>query len=257
MNKNLKFTTLFIGLALLLGGCDGDGAKITQGIAQMEVFDFQYRLIQKDSEDKYPVSFKVNDELGCRAAKLTEETLASVLKTRRIPTIALIPAGGFPPTTAIAEITHDMMTPCPPVHELKHESSDLVDVDPRTDARSRPGDVTIKVLGGNSNPTQLTFSIHGVQILVSTQSDGPLVTGPMKVDSIDIPAGLVGGAGGSYIYDANNLIGNRHYAEFILKEILTDPYRLVAEFSFMAKKDPEDDEILIAWDGDLVLQPNL
>jgi hypothetical protein len=225
---------------------------VATGVAQLETFDFFFLKLQ-------PVNglYTIRTDLGsgCADRSFNRSALVDMLNTKTFEFTQVIGGG---PVTVNAGFTFESMEACiaNPV-EVKFDTDDLsvagVDANGNP-VRTRPENIGFDLVEASlSSGGVLNVNVFEIKVIGTTTSR-TAVPGPVDVSTAEIPDGQTGGGSGVFTFD--NL--NPTYIEAELTNVLTNPDRFTATFSFLAKKaDPADPELLLVWDGDMVLRTDL
>lgn len=248
---------LLLLLMLAMAGCtnlQGVG-QVAGAVTQAESFNFKFLRLLKGADGKYSLMLPFTDYSNeCRATSFAETELIDTFKTgiyRRL--VGVTNEGGIPtPQWVNVTFTFDRLAACNTPGEVHYETADLVV--PVTDAN---GNVTYH------HPHGIDADLSGGGVLVINIIDDHFhvynpaqvkATGPMTLDRIELPGGPLGGASGDTYTTAN--IVNPFFV-FNLTGILVNPGRVTGDFAFSAKKAPNDDDLLVVWDGDFVLRTDI
>lgn len=247
--SHLRRLVSLLLLTFAMAGCtnlQGVG-QVAGAVAQAESFNFKYLRFHRDPSGIYGVAIKIINQ--CQTTQFTEDQLFETFRTgayRRN-------AGGVATNTGSNLVfTFDLLAACNTPGEVHYETADLVV--PVTDAN---GNVTYQ------HPHGIDADLSGGGVLVINIIDDYFhvynpaqvkATGPMTLDRIELPGGPLGGASGDTYTTAN--IVNPFFV-FNLTGILTGPGRVTGDFAFSAKKAPNDDDLLVVWDGDFVLRTDI
>jgi hypothetical protein len=241
-----------VAAAVALSGC---GSGVPQAIAEQEQVDYYFQRLQPDANGQYALKMDLGS--GCRDYLFTAAGLADALRTKQFQHTHNLGSG---PVTVTASLTLDAITTCHPATagEVKFVSAQLSE--PFTDANGNPAKRRPKdpntllslVVTELSNGGVLNVGVNGFKLIGTTvsRSDAP---GPITISTAEVPAGQVGGS--SDLFAQTNL--NPAYAEAELTNVLTNPNRFTVTFAFLAKTDPTSNEILLVWDGDMVLRTDI
>lgn len=238
--------------AIVLSGC---GSGLPQAIAEQEQVDYYFQRLQPDANAQYALKMDLGS--GCKNYLFTAPGLADALRTKQFQHTHNLGSG---PVTVTASLTLDSITTCHAASagEVKFVSAQLSE--PFTDAngnqaKRRPKDPNTLlpfVVVELSNGGVLNVGVNGFKLIGTTvsRSDAP---GPITISTAEAPARQVGGSSG--FFAQTNL--NPAYAEAELTNVLTNPNRFTVTFAFLAKTDPASNEILLVWDGDMVLRTDI
>jgi hypothetical protein len=221
--------------------------QVAGAVAQAELFKFKHLRLHRDPAGIYGLTIKIVNQ--CRTTQFTEDQLFETFRTgvyRRT-------AGGVVADTGVEfQFTFDLMAACNSPGEVHYETADLVV--PVTDAN---GNVTYQ------HPHGIDADLSGGGVLDINIIDDHFhvynpaqvkATGPMTLDRIEIPGGVAGGSSGD-TYTTANIVNP--YFVFNLTGILANPGRVAGDFAFTAKKAPNDDDLLVVWDGEFVLRTDI
>lgn len=212
-------------------------------VAQAEQLDFNFVRLQPDASGQ--LVLKLNLDTVCRDYLFSEAELADALRTKQF-------------VRGAVTLTFRFDAICQPTDEVKFETAELSE--PFTDAngnpaRRRPHDTSTLlalVVTELSSGGVMDVGVHGVKLVGTTQTRMN-TPGPIDLTTAEAPATRVGASSGVFAH----VHLNPRYAEAQLTNVLTNPNRFTAEFSFMAKTDPAAAEVLLVWDGDLVLRTDI
>lgn len=238
----------FASCAVLAGaGVFAACGPLGPAIAEQEVFDFYFQRLQPDANGQY--ALKMNLGSGCRDYLFSEAALADALRTKQFQITQ--------PPVRTASLTFEAITECQtPPQEVKFESAQLSQpfTDPNGNpARRRPhSGLGADVVAELSTGGVMQVAVMGIKVNGTTTSRTN-TPGPIDLTSAEAPAAQVGASSGLYSHANVNPL----YAEARLTNVLASPNRFTAEFSFLAKTDPASPELLLVWDGDLVLRTDI
>jgi hypothetical protein len=227
-----------VAFAVLVASCGP--SNVPQRLAEAEQFDFNFVLLQPDQSGK--LKLRMNLDTVCRDYLFSEGELADALRTKQ-----------FQVNNVAFTLRLDAIAPCQSVGEVKFQTPQLSQ--PFTDANGNPGrqrphsGLLADVVTELSNGGVMEVAVFGVKVNGTTTSR-TMTPGAIDLTSAEVPSGQVGGMSG--LFSHANL--NPTYAEAQLTNVLANPSRFTAEFSFLAKTDPASPEVLLVWDGDMVLR---
>lgn len=246
-------TLLVVGLGASLTGCNSqNAADAAAALARAEVFDFYYLKLSPDAAGDYILSLDLGS--GCEDFAFTELELADMLNSKQFPITQTV---GGRVIGVNASFAWDALTDCASLNEVKYETDDL-SVEVRNNAnevigRDRPeGSFGIDLVDVDLDAGQVSVLVFGNQLIgqnaARTNQPGALTfVSTAKIDGNAV--------GGSTDYEFTNVA--TPYIEASLDAVLTDPPRFTTSFAFLAKTASSDPEILLVWDGDLVLRTDL
>ena len=257
MLPGIKRSRIWFGISFIacgVAGCDrATVGGVAAGLSQLEQLDFNYLVLQPDANGMY--ALRMNYATGCTDYRFDQNQLADMLGTKQFELTRTIGGG---PTTVAATFTFDKLGECFTPNELKYENDALSE--PVTDAngtitgRKRPQSaIGTKLVDPElSSAGVLNVLVYDITIVgqTTTRTRNP---GVVQLTVAEVPASLVGGSSGVYA-EANT---NPKYSEASLVDVLSNPDRFTATFSFLAKPDPGSDEFVLVWDGDMVLRTDL
>lgn len=225
-----------------LAGCGPN--PLPGAIAQAEQIDFNFVRLQPDASGR--LVLKLSLDTVCRDYFFSEAELANALRTKQFQVNNVT-------------LTLRLEAICQPVGEVKFETAQLSET--FTDAngnpaRRRPHDpntllslvVTELSPGGVMEVAAFGTKLNG------TTTSRTATPGPIDITSAEVPAGQVNSPASGLFSHANL---NPTYVEARLTNVLTNPNRFTAEFAFLAKTDPSSSEVLLVWDGDMVLRTDI
>lgn len=236
-----------------LGACD---PSVGRAIAHAESFNFSYQRLQPDPAQQGKYALKMNLGSGCKNYFFSASELADALRTKQFQLTHII---GGRPTTVTASLTFDAISECDTARqEVRYEtlqlSEEFTDANGNK-ARRRPKDqigLPLVTAEFSTAGGVMEVSVENIKLIGNTVSRTG-APGPLAFTTIEVPAAKVGG--GSGVYVALNL--NPQFVEAKLSSVLANPDRFAAEFAFLAKTDPASNEILLVWDGGLVLRTDI
>jgi hypothetical protein len=257
-NRVSGLCSVWLGISavwLTSAGCNPTSiGAVSTVVAHAEVFRFNYLRLQPDGSQRYTLRMDLGS--GCADHSFDAQELADVLTTKQFQLTQVI---GGRPVTVTATFTFAALSQCSAQNEVRFETDQL----------------TEKVRDANGNVTGLQrpespFGAHLVDPKLSaagvlnvrvfdehvrgqTQSQTK-APGPLANPTAEVPAAHVGGVAGA-VYSASNV--SPPYIEGSLDQVLANPDRFTATFSFLAKTDPVSAEILLVWDGEMVLRTDL
>jgi hypothetical protein len=246
-----------VGIVLItgsIGGCDrGTVGSVATALSEREQLDFNYLLLQPDANGFY--ALRMNYATGCTDYLFDANQLSDMLRTKQFELTRTIGGG---PTTVPATFTFDKLGECVTPGEVKYENDALSE--PVTDAngnvtgRKRPQSAILTKLVDPefSSAGVVNVLVYDINIVGQTAS-ATRAPGSVEVTTVEVPASLVGGPTG--VFGAANM--NPAYSEASVVDVLTGPDRFTGTFSFLAKTDPADNQVLLVWDGDMVLRTDL
>jgi len=235
---------------LASAGCTPSTVGTLSGaVAAAEVFRFDYLKLDPDASGRYALPMDLGNGSGCQNHLFDRYELSDMLHTRQ-----------FPAGRVVGNLTFsfDQLSACSP-NEVRFETDQLVEL-----VRDDTGNVT-----GRRRPEN-EFGAHLVD--VALHSDGVLdvhvydehilgqtasrsrAPGALAITVAEVPAAHVNGPTGA-VYAAAN--ANPAYTEGSLDQILANPSRFTATFSFLANTSPGSSELLLVWDGEMVLRTDL
>lgn len=235
-------------------GCDRSTVgTVATALAEREQIDFNYIVLQPDANGIYTLPMNYGGR--CNDLHFDLNDLSDMLRTGQFDLAAAFGSG---PPTGNAAFSLDKLGECFTPGEVKHENDALSE--PVTDAN---GTVTGRKRPQTSITTKLVdpgFSGSGVVNVLAYQfrlvgqtASATRAPGALQVTTAEVPASMVGVASG--VFAASNV--NPAYAQAEVLDVLTNPDRFTGSFSFLAKTDPADGQLLLVWDGDLVLRTDL
>lgn len=234
-SNRLAFSCALFFCAGVLSGCGPSGL---QGLADAEQFDFNFVRLQPDANGK--LVLKLSLDTVCRDYFFTEPELADALRTKQ-----------FQVNNVAFTFRFDAI--CQPASEVKFQTTQLSQ--PFTDAngitgRRRPrAGLLADIVTELSNGGVMEVAVFGIKVNGTTVSRTN-VPGPIDLTSAEVPSGQVGGLAGNFSHANLNPV----FVEARLTNVLANPNRFTAEFSFLAKTNPTNPEVLLVWDGDMVLR---
>jgi hypothetical protein len=221
-----------------LGACNQNQQ---QRIAEAELFKFSYVRLLPGANGQ--VTLRMNPDTVCRDYFFTETELADAVRAKQ-----------FQRGNVTLPFRFDTIGPCQATSEVRYAVPDLREPFTRPDGTPglrRPhnqiglADVVTELSSGGV----LQVAVFGIKINGTTRSQ-TAAPGPVDITSAEVPAAKVGAASGLFAH-ANV---NPNYAEVTLTNVLANPNRFTADFSFLAKSDAAGGELLLAWDGEMVLR---
>jgi hypothetical protein len=238
----LLFTTVVAACANMQGA-----GQVAGAVAQAELFTFKHVRLQRDADGTYDVNIKIVDV--CRKTRFTQDQLFETFRNGNYRRTA---AGLVESTGSEFPFTFDLLAACNSPGELRFETANLTE--PVVDADGNvtyphPHGIDADLSGGGVLDINIgDFHFH---VYNPAHVKAP---GPMTLDRIELPGDSVGGASADTYTSAN--IVNPYFA-FDLTGIPVNPGRVAGEFAFTAKKAPNDDDLLVVWDGEFVLRTDI
>lgn len=233
---------LLTAVTVACGNLQGLG-QVAGATTQAESFHFKYLKLRKSADGLYDVLIQFNHQ--CEARRFTESDLIDVFRNGVYPRTV----GAYVVNVVFA---FDLLAACQTPSELNYAIEDLIEK--VTDANGNvtyhhPHQVDASLLDGGL----LNISVYNVNLYVYNPAHVK-AAGPMMLDRIELSGAKVGGSA-SNTYTAANMVNP--FFVFNLNDILTNPNRVVSEFSFTAKKAANDNEFLVVWDGNFVLRTDI
>lgn len=250
----VRSSLCIVAVACAAAGCDRSTVGgVATALAEREQVDFNYLVLQPDANGRYTI--RMNYSPACADHVFDLNQLSDMLRSKQFELTHII---GGRPVTVNAVFSFDKLGECFTPGEARYENEALSE--PVTDAngmvtgRKRPQTAILTKLvdpelSGNGVLNVLAYEFR----LVGQTASSSRAPGLVAVTTAEVPASLVGGSSG--IYTAANV--NPSYAEAQVVDVLGSPDRFTATFSFLGKADPADDQLLLVWDGDMVLRTDL
>jgi len=223
-----------------------------QRIAEAELFKFTYVRLLPGANGQ--VKLRMNPDTVCRDYFFSEAELVDALRTKQ-----------FQRSNVTLAFSFDKIGPCQPTSEVRHWGTREVNGvavpdmrEPFTQPDGTPGLRRPHNVGGFaevvtelSSGGVLQVAVFGIKINGTTRSRS-LTAAPEPVDitSAEVPGAKVGAPSGLFAH-ANV---NPNYAQVTLTNVLANPNQFTADFSFLAKSDAAGGELLLVWDGEMVLR---
>lgn len=242
LGESTKWLAL-CGVLVALAACGP--SPLPGAVARAEQFDFNYLLLPRDANGQ--VTVRMNPDTVCRDYLFGEAELADALRTKQFQQGAVTLAFRF-----------EAIEACQTVGEVKFETAALSEA--FTDAngnqaRRRPHNAVglADVVSELSPGGVMEVAVFGIKINGTTASR-TAAPGPIVVTSAEVPAGRVGSQASGLFEQAK---ASPAYVEAQLTNVLANPNRFTASFAFLAKTDPAGNEVLLVWDGDIVLRTDI
>jgi hypothetical protein len=165
---------------------------------------------------------------------------------------------GGQPVTVDAVFSFESMEEClSSLDEVKFETEDLVveiDDGDGNITLERPSNLGFEFVEVSLNAAGvLSVDVFDIRVVGQTSSLTPS-PGSLGITTAEVLASHVDAGSGVYSHAHINPM----YAEGELTNVLTDPpSRLTATFSLLGKKDATATELLLVWDGDMVLRRDI
>ena len=229
------------------------GGSAATALAEREQVDFNYLLLQPDANGLY--TMRMNYATGCTDYAFDLNQLSEMLRTKQFELTRIVGGG---PTTVSATFSFEKLGECFTHGEARYEndalSEPVVDANGTVTGRKRPQTAILtKLVDPEFSGTGVVNVLAYDFKLVGQTASASRAPGVLTVTTAEVPALLVGGAAG--VYTTSNV--SPDFAEARVLEVLGSPDRFTAAFSFLGKADPATDELLLVWDGDLVLRTDL
>jgi hypothetical protein len=241
-------------VACSTGGCDRSTVgSVATALSEREQLDFNYLLLQPNGDGLYVL--RMNYATGCTDYLFDANQLSDMLRTKQFELTRTIGGG---PTTVTATFTFDKLGECFTPGEVKYEndalSEPVQDANGNITGRKRPQSaIGTKLVDPElSSAGVMNVLAYDINIVGQTTNQTP-APGNVQLTTAEVPATLVGAPSG--VFAASNM--NPAYSEASLADVLSNPDRFTGAFSFLAKPDPASDQILLVWDGDIVLRTDL
>lgn len=248
-NMRARVGPSILMLCVTLAGCTPQATQTAvNAVSQAEAFNFQFRRLQPDANQQYMLRMDLGR--GCRDYPFDKFGLQQVLQNKQFPvTIAGV--------TSQAEFRFEALESCGGIQELRMDHNQLQefirDASGNVTGRRRPqsGIGTSLIEADLSSAGVVSVLVNFFQFAGQTVSR-TTAPGPMTLTAIELPGNLINATG---LYAMANT--NAPYAEATLKDVLPNPPRISVTFSFLATLGPNDPEILLAWDGEILMRTDL
>jgi len=241
-------------LAFCSPGCDRSAVgNVATALAKAEVFDFDYMVLQPGSDGKFTLRMDLGS--GCEDFSFTEDELAQTLSTKQFPITHSIGGRTIPVNATFA---FHALDDCVTSSEVKFETDDLsvaiTDAAGNVTGRDRPESaIGIHLVDTDlSAGGVLEVNVFGIKVIGTTDSR-TLDPGPVTLSTGEVPAGKIGRSGAPF----EHVVLIPPYGEASLDEVLSNPSRFTASFAFLAKTNTGGPELLLVWDGDMVLRTDI
>ncbi len=252
--RRLRSAIWIVVFVCVSSACDRSTVgNVADALAEREQLDFNYLVLQPDANGLY--ALRMNYATGCTDYLFDQNQLSDMLRTGQFELTRTIGGG---PTTVTAPFSFDKLGECFTAGEVKYEndalSEPVTDPNGNVTGRKRPQTaIGTKLVdpefGSDGVVNVLAYDIN----LVGQTASATRAAGDLQLLTAEVPASLVGGSSG--VFTAANM--NPAYTEAGVVDVLTGPDRFTGTFSFLGKTDPADGQILLVWDGDLVLRTDL
>ncbi|HTO53285.1 MAG TPA: hypothetical protein VMR50_07855 [Myxococcota bacterium] len=235
-----------IAASLWLAGANCQ--PLATGVANAEAFRFRWLRLTPDANGLYTFQLMRNN---CNTFHLSAIDLAGALNTKQFT----IPVNGAPQTFPFS---FEALGACSPDNETVFETDQLevTTTDPNgvTQVTRPKDDVGATLADAKFNSVgRLDVKIYGGRLFANSPSNAK-TTGSYTVSAAEVPSSQVGASAGALYTAANQ---NPAYQVVTVDQILSGPERLTGSFSFLAKSDTSSTELLIVWDGEMVLRTDL
>lgn len=261
MTRRISFATILqLSLVLvacaLLAGCQRDAAqRVATAIAQLEQIDFNFIVLQADSNERYHLA--IDSGSGCTDYLFSRSELAEMLVRGSWDVTRTV---GAHDVTSRFPFSFEQLEPCVTAQEVVI-GNDQLSI-PRTDEQGtvigRQRELTIgggKLVDASlSNNGQLEVRLRSKGInMVGTTVSRSRAAGPVVPSRVEFDGTLFSLSAGNFA--AEDVIPVYAVAE--IRDVLNDPKRFTATFSFLAARPADTSQLVLVWDGDMVMRTDL
>jgi hypothetical protein len=248
---------VMVPVALLVASCSPEQRRVVAALGQVEQVDFYYLLLPANQSGDFTLNLHLDGT--CRNYSFSRAALEVLLRDRQL-TISnvsvpftfealekCLPAPADPnvPPFPQVKITNDQLS-----QAATDAAGATIRVRPQSGAVAGGTQVDARLSG--SGQLEFRDRIRGVN-LVGAIASGSKQPGPGTFSAAEFSAGLFGRSGVDFTLDP----GSDYYTGLELKSVSSNPERFAATFALTAAQAGVSDEVLLIWDGDLVLRTDL
>lgn len=240
----------------LPAGCQRDAAqRVATAIAQLEQVDFNFIVLQADADERYHLS--IDSGSGCTEYLFTKSELAGMLVRGSWDVTRTV---GAHAVTSSFPFSFEQLEPCVTVQEVVIGNDELsipeLDAQGAVVGRARAFDISVgKLVDASlsaSGQLKVRLRAKGINV-VGTTATRTKAAGPVELSAIEFDGTLFSLPTGNFVAETVQPV----YAVAEIRDVLKDPNRFTATFSFLGERSASASQLVLVWDGDMVLRTDI
>jgi hypothetical protein len=256
MHKSVKLKVSFATalLAVSLAACTPSFFGTLSGaVTQAESFRYTYLKLRESTDGRYLLPVRAVGG-GCTTASLTQAELESAIRSHRVvinhPGSSRLPTPG--PVTVAFDLSADLgACGMGQIVEFATEDLQVITYDSNHVVTGRSRDLSVSAKYGNDGIARISvkgFALSG-QVAGRSRSTGAILLPEFAVSGSQVQ----GNASDRYV---SSSVGTP-IADASVSTVADDPARVGINFSFMAKTAANAKQVLLVWDGSLMMRTDL